>query len=1148
MNLTKSNDSDLKSDIDNKTGANSSTSFEEQQTDKNEKSNLSNSLEKEMEETLLLDRRFGRIAIKNKLVSLEDVKDALKKQAEIFKESKYIITIGDILVDTGLMTENYRDAIMKRQGRQKEKKKRHKSFGEIAIELGYLTQKDIDRAIALQSQQYKNKKDVKFLGDILIDLEVLTKNQRDMVAALRDEYRSGGSLSSEARKIQVDKSDIDIQIDGEEETEEEITEDKESEEETSEDKEEETTEDKEEETTEDKAEDITEDKKEEVPEDKLTKDSEIEDQAKAEEITVEVKKELSPFEREELERNKPIEKTSQKPEPAYDPTLSLKEHLDIVVSPNGMEAFFIIKDYLPTKTTLRHLKELIVEKKIKFGVLEDEHLTNYIQNKRLRRKPYKIAQGTLPKQPVNSFITYHFPTQQEKPGTIQDNGSIDFKNRGEVFSLKKGALLAEKTPAIDGKPGLNVYGNVIDVKRPVDVNIKYGKGVSRSPDGRYAFASVSGIPKFEVGGRIAVFPYLHIPGNVGMQTGHIVFEGIVIVSGEVSPGFRVQCEKLEARGIMDAEVVTTSDIEVAGGIFGSKIKCQGKVKANFIRGSKIRAKFGVIAQKEIIDCNIETDSKCISERGKILSSTIVAVKGINAPEIGSELSSESHLTTGFPLKAYNRISNLEKMIPKCTKDDIDEIKLKIDRIINREMMGGPDNEADIIVPNGISGAIINTRGKIISGLINNSTIESANHIVVRSEISKSTIETLGECNIQNGKILSSTIVAYKGVSARQIGTSIAMHSTIVVGVNSMVRKRLKTFKDSYKKNSEELEKLKHILKGINEQLEKVKEEGKNLGWIREYSANLKSDLKIKLKQLEKANDETRIKKVEDFLNNMDATLKADEYTAEYKGLRDIRQRLGKYFDRQKQLSIRQVSYTDEIKELEKDVKGLKTEIRMLDEITSQQGGISNVNVLGTIFSGNTVEGRLSSLKIRQNFSRVIIKEIVSSSGSNDDNSGAKMVVTRMDNVTNKEQVLFSTDMEEDDDNSFAMLKQFIKKDPNETKETKDTKEKKKKKEKKKIIILSDDKKNAKISGKVTATVAGLKDVAYPNAKISLEGEKGKFETTSDINGKFLFKMLEAGTYSLSVSINQYNYVTKTINIRKGQHLKLNNIQVMNGKK
>ena len=71
-------------------------------------------------ETRRMDRKFGMIAVKNKFATQEDIENALMEQNKSYEKTKTVKTIGNILVESNVMTRDQCDAILKKQQRLEE--------------------------------------------------------------------------------------------------------------------------------------------------------------------------------------------------------------------------------------------------------------------------------------------------------------------------------------------------------------------------------------------------------------------------------------------------------------------------------------------------------------------------------------------------------------------------------------------------------------------------------------------------------------------------------------------------------------------------------------------------------------------------------------------------------------------------------------------------------------------------------------------------------------------------------------------------------------------------------------------------------------------------------------------------------------------
>jgi uncharacterized protein (DUF342 family) len=228
-------------------------------------------------------------------------------------------------------------------------------------------------------------------------------------------------------------------------------------------------------------------------------------------------------------------------------------------------------------------------------------------------------------------------------------------------------LIAEKIPGEEGSPGMDIYGRLIPPPLPQKIKLSPGEGAKTSEDGLKVFSTLNGTPKIMPDGRLCVLPTIKIDGDVGVETGHVEFDGHIDVSGAVQKGYKVKGKSLQAREINHAEIEIDEDIVVFRGIYGSDIKGGGDLKASHIHHSSIDVLGDVIVEKEIFESQIETNGKCVIGGGTVITSEISAKKGIIAHDIGTLAAKPSSLTVGIDHKLQRELSNIKKKIAEETQ-------------------------------------------------------------------------------------------------------------------------------------------------------------------------------------------------------------------------------------------------------------------------------------------------------------------------------------------------------------------------------------------------------------------------------------------------------------------------------------------------
>ena len=160
-------------------------------------------------------KKFGQIAVNKGFVTAKQVDAALKKQLQQFRQEKLKRMIGDILVESGVITAEQREIIAAEQRRSELenpilKKGRgnleelnlsdeehrflviqnlDKTFAAMVIKKGFATRNQVTLAMDGQRRAFKNLRELNTLGDVMVDMGFLTPGQRDLI--LEEQQRMG---------------------------------------------------------------------------------------------------------------------------------------------------------------------------------------------------------------------------------------------------------------------------------------------------------------------------------------------------------------------------------------------------------------------------------------------------------------------------------------------------------------------------------------------------------------------------------------------------------------------------------------------------------------------------------------------------------------------------------------------------------------------------------------------------------------------------------------------------------------------------------------------------------------------------------------------------------------------------------------------
>ncbi len=329
-----------------------------------------------------------------------------------------------------------------------------------------------------------------------------------------------------------------------------------------------------------------------------------------------------------------------------DPTAAVQ----LEVSPDKLTAAISPAKAGQAPPPLDVVKLMLMEKEIAFGIVNDSLLAAHLSRNPMPAEPFVVARGTPPVAGEPPEIRYYFDTNPLRIGTLLEDGTMDWKNRGDIPQVAVGDLLAEMVGGVPGKPGTSIFGLEIPPPRVKEPVLKFSKGAERSEDGRQILAKIKGTPKLGVDGRIGVFGVLPIDGDIGIETGNINFDGHIEVNGGIDNGYKVKGGSLSIKEIQNAEIEVSDDLVSYGGVYASTILVGGHLKASHVHNCTLEVLGDLVVEKEIFGCTILVNGRCMVDSGKIIASKITAKKGITVKDIGTQAARPSELIVGVDFK------------------------------------------------------------------------------------------------------------------------------------------------------------------------------------------------------------------------------------------------------------------------------------------------------------------------------------------------------------------------------------------------------------------------------------------------------------------------------------------------------------------
>ena len=347
------------------------------------------------------------------------------------------------------------------------------------------------------------------------------------------------------------------------------------------------------------------------------------------------------------------------------------------------------------EVSVEELERDLRSRNVFFGIRMD--LLKEIAKKRDYNKPYLIAEGIAPVDPVPGYVEYKFKTLQDFVPEIDDQGNVNYKKLSVVSTVQEGSILAELVQTIDGIAGKNLSGGTIPEKKGKPVRIKFGKNTRLSEDRNTLYAERNGLVKV-LDGKIFVNDVYEVPNNVGPSTGDINFTGSVIVHGNVINSFTVKATgDIEIMGVVEgASVISGGNITLHSGIQGmgkGYVECAGDLQTKFIEQANVVCG-GNLHSEAILHSTVtcKGEIKVEGKKGMISGGSVRATTAVYSKTIGSHMGTATEIEVGVDPLIFEEYNELRKSLPKMI-EEADKLE-KVIALLNKRKEVSGDLEED----------------------------------------------------------------------------------------------------------------------------------------------------------------------------------------------------------------------------------------------------------------------------------------------------------------------------------------------------------------------------------------------------------------------------------------------------------------------
>lgn len=288
--------------------------------------------------------------------------------------------------------------------------------------------------------------------------------------------------------------------------------------------------------------------------------------------------------------------------------------------------------------------------------------------KQLQLKPGKkieavIAQGKPAEQGLNAQLIKQVTTLSERIKQPQElaDGRMDLRDFGKLASVGAGTILIKVQMETPGKEGYNVVGDTLPTKPGVGIKLVAGDGTEIPPDDPLTLISTqAGVP-IDIENGIRVDDIFTIK-DVCVETGHIDFDGSVLITQNVDPSMKVKAKgDINILGTIDgAEIIASGNITVKQGIIGhldhdthqlsTVVRCDGDLHIGHAQYASLSAN-NIIVERQTSHCEMMAKNSIrIAEGkkgkgvGKLIGGKVLDAKHILVAEIGTESGAKTEIS------------------------------------------------------------------------------------------------------------------------------------------------------------------------------------------------------------------------------------------------------------------------------------------------------------------------------------------------------------------------------------------------------------------------------------------------------------------------------------------------------------------------
>ena len=317
-----------------------------------------------------------------------------------------------------------------------------------------------------------------------------------------------------------------------------------------------------------------------------------------------------------------------------------------------------------------------------------------------------VARGKEPVHGKNSRFEALVPTAKDRIFRPQEveGGKVDMRNLGEIFTADKNMPLMRRHPHEEGTEGYKVTGEVLAPKEGKELPFTPGPGTEVSPNNPdLLLSTMAGLPRVSDNGMTV--DQVYQVKDVDVASGNVVFEGSVVITGNVGEGMKVTAKgDITVAGLVEsAELVAGGDIAIAKGVIGRKTKgdggalscslqAKGSITTKFVQYARLEAGKDLTVTSQMLHSQADVGGNVLvsndpGTRGTLLGGQVTAGLCIQAVSVGAKVVNRTQL------QIVGELPVLRLQKKKCNEKNQEQLSMLAQTLEAQAKIGKlPDSE------------------------------------------------------------------------------------------------------------------------------------------------------------------------------------------------------------------------------------------------------------------------------------------------------------------------------------------------------------------------------------------------------------------------------------------------------------------------